>query len=71
LARGAQDGRTHDTADVTKHRLAVFTETTRPLIRCYQHRGILVTVNAGQPPDSVTADIEGRLSRFSLAHRGT
>ena len=49
----------------------MFTETTRPLIRYYQHRGILVTVNAGQPPDSLTADIEGRLSRFSLVHCDT
>ena len=28
LARGAQDGRTDDTADVTRHRLAVFAEMT-------------------------------------------
>ncbi len=48
LARGAQDGRTDDTADVTRHRLAVFAEMTRPHIRYYENRGILVTVNADQ-----------------------
>jgi len=40
LARGAQDGRTDDTADVTRHRLAVFAEMTRPHIRYYENRGI-------------------------------
>ena len=49
LARGAQNGRTDDTADITRHRLAVFAEMTRPLIRYYESRGILVAVNADQP----------------------
>jgi adenylate kinase family enzyme len=33
------------TADVTRHQLAVFAETSRPLIRYCKNRGILVTVN--------------------------
>ena len=41
------------TADVTRHWLAVFAETTRPLNRYHENRGIQVTVNA---------DIEGPLS---------
>ena len=49
LARGAQDGRTDDTADVTRRRLAVFAEMTRPHIRYYENRGILVSVNAKRP----------------------
>jgi len=28
----------------------------------YEQRGILVPVNADQPPDAVTADIQARLS---------
>jgi adenylate kinase family enzyme len=44
----------------------VFAETTGPLVPCYTERGILVAVDADQPPDSVTADIEARLSGLGL-----
>jgi adenylate kinase len=53
--------RADDTADVIRHRLAVFTETTSPLIDYYRDRGILLEVDGNQPPDSITADIEARL----------
>jgi adenylate kinase len=66
LARARQSGRTDDTADVIRHRLQVFAETTRPLVAYYAERGILVTVDADQPPDSVTADIQAGLSALSL-----
>jgi adenylate kinase len=62
LARAAQEGRADDTADVIRHRLQVFAETTGPLVPYYKERGILVEVDADQRPDSVTADIEARLS---------
>ena len=55
-------------ADVIRHRLAVFAETTQPLVRYYAGRGILVSVDADQPPESVTSDIEGRLARLPLVH---
>ena len=61
LARAAQEGRTDDTADVIRHRFQVFAELTDPLIAYYRQRGILVEVDADQPPDSVTADIESAL----------
>jgi len=48
----------------------VFTETTGPLINYYQNRGILLAVDADQPPESVTADIEACLSGLSVI-RGT
>ena len=66
LARGGQDGRNDDTADVIRHRLRVFTETTSPLVSYYRTRGILLAVDADQPPDSVTADIEARLAGLSV-----
>ena len=44
-----------------RHRLQVFAETTRPLVAYYAERGILVTVDADQPPDSVTAAIQAQL----------
>jgi len=62
LARASREGRADDTADVIRHRLQVFAETTGPLVPYYKERGILVEVDADQPPDSVTAEIETRLS---------
>jgi adenylate kinase len=51
---------------VIQHRLRVFATTTGPLVPYYKERGILITVDAEQPPDSVTADIQARLSELSL-----
>jgi adenylate kinase len=65
LARASQGGRSDDTADVIRHRLQVFSEMTGPLVDYYRKRGILVAVDADQPPDSVTADIQARLSGLS------
>ena len=67
LDRASQDGRADDKADVIRHRLEVFAETTGLLVPYYSERGILVAVNADQPPDSVTADIQSGLSGLSLA----
>jgi adenylate kinase len=66
LDRASQGGRADDVADVIKHRLAVYAETTGPLVPYYTERGILVAVDADQPPDSVTAEIQARLSGLSL-----
>ncbi len=57
LARARPD----DIPDVIRHRLEVFTDTTSPLIAYYRNRGILVEVNADQPPESITDDIVARL----------
>ena len=66
LDRASQAGRTDDVADVIQHRLQVFAETTDPLVPYYTQRGILIAVNADQPPDSVTADIQAGLSGLGL-----
>jgi adenylate kinase len=65
LDRASQSGRSDDKADVIRHRLQVFAETTGPLVPYYSDRGILIAVDADQPPDSVTADIQARLSGLS------
>jgi adenylate kinase len=65
LARASQGGRSDDVAEVIGHRLRVFAETTGPLVGYYRERGILVAVDADQPPESVTADIQARLSELS------
>jgi adenylate kinase len=70
LNRASQDGRTDDRADVIRHRLQVYAETTGALVPYYEQRGILVSVNADQPPDAVTADIEARLAGLPGAPAG-
>ena len=66
LNRASQDGRADDKADVIRHRLQVYAETTGALVPYYAERGILVTVDADQPPDAVTADIEVRLAALGV-----
>ena len=70
LARASQDGRVDDTADVIRHRLQVFAEMTGPLVAYYRKRGILVAVDADQPPESVTAEIQAGLSELSPPRHG-
>jgi adenylate kinase len=65
LDRASQSGRADDRADVIRHRLEVFAQTAGPLVPYYQERGILVTVDADQPPESVTAGIQAGLSGLS------
>jgi adenylate kinase len=65
LNRASQSGRTDDVADVIEHRLQVYAETTGPLVTYYAERGILVAVDADQPPDSVTADIQAQLASLA------
>ena len=67
LGRASQSGRADDTADVIRHRLQVFAETTGPLVPYYTERGILITVDADQPLESVTADIVAGLSALPRA----
>jgi adenylate kinase len=69
LGRAGEGGRSDDKADVIRHRLQVFAATTGALVPYYSERGILVTVNADQPPAAVTADIQARLSGLSLDPR--
>jgi adenylate kinase len=57
LARSRAD----DTAEVIRHRLRVFADSSGPLIDYYRDRGILVGVDGDQPPDSITAEIQARL----------
>jgi adenylate kinase len=66
LDRARQGGRADDRADVIRHRLRVYAETTGPLVPYYEERGILIAVDADQAPDSVTADIQAALAGLSL-----
>ena len=70
LARAGQEGQADDTEGVIRHRLEVFAETTEPLVAYYRKRGILVAVDADQPPESVTAQIQVRLSELTPPRNG-
>ncbi len=71
LGRAGQGGRADDVADVIQHRLRVFAGTTGALVPYYTERGILVAVDADQPPDSVTAGIQAGLrERLHLSRSG-
>jgi len=67
LDRASQDGRADDKAEVIRHRLEVFAETTGPLVPYYKERGILIAVDADQPPEAVTADIQRGLAPYGSA----
>jgi adenylate kinase len=67
LDRAGEGGRTDDEADVIRHRLRVYAETTGPLVPYYQERGILIAIDADKPPDFVTAEIQARLAGLSLS----
>jgi adenylate kinase len=56
-------GRSDDDERVARHRLAVFTAQTRPLLDHYRRRGRLVVVDAVGPPDVVSERILGALAR--------
>ncbi|HEV2253860.1 MAG TPA: adenylate kinase [Streptosporangiaceae bacterium] len=62
LQRLLSRARPDDTAEVIKHRLEVFTETTSPLIAYYRERGILLEVQGDQPAGAITAEIQARVA---------
>jgi adenylate kinase len=62
LARAETEGRSDDTPEVIGKRLALFAETTFPLVEHYRDRGLLVAIAADQAPDAVTDDVMSRLS---------
>ncbi len=55
LARGS--GRSDDTEDVIRHRLALYYEVTHPILEWYGERGILVSVDANREADAVGRQI--------------
>jgi adenylate kinase len=57
LDRARRDGRSDDTLDVIRHRLAVFAKETAPLVDYYRGRGILVELSTDRPEAEVQADL--------------
>jgi adenylate kinase len=62
LERAHTEGRSDDTPEVIANRLALFAETTFPLVEHYRDRGLLVAIAADRAPDAVTDDVLSRLS---------
>jgi adenylate kinase len=60
--RAEVDGRADDRPDVILHRIDVFRAQTAPLIDYYRRQGILRSIDGGQPPGRVFADIEAALA---------
>ncbi|WP_174776812.1 MULTISPECIES: adenylate kinase [Cryobacterium] len=67
LKRAAEQGRADDTADVIRHRLAVYEEQTAPLIDIYSSRGLVVTVDGLGAVDEVTGRILEALAQRGVA----
>jgi adenylate kinase len=57
LARAALEKRTDDTEDVIRRRLALYHEVTHPIVEWYSSRGILVSVDAMRPVETVARQI--------------
>jgi adenylate kinase len=57
LARAALEGRSDDTEDVIRRRLALYHEVTHPILDWYGSRGILVSVDAMRPVGRVARQI--------------
>ncbi|HEX6621202.1 MAG TPA: adenylate kinase [Solirubrobacteraceae bacterium] len=62
LARAEIESRSDDTPEVIASRLALFTQTTFPLVEHYRDRGLLVAIAADQAPDAVTDAVMSRLA---------
>ncbi|NQX04419.1 adenylate kinase [Rathayibacter sp. VKM Ac-2856] len=54
LKRSAEQGRSDDTEEVIRHRLALYEEQTAPLIDIYAARGLVIVVDGLGPVDEVT-----------------
>lgn len=57
LARSSKEGRSDDTEDVIRRRLALYYDVTHPILEWYGERGILVSIDAMRPADLVGRQI--------------
>jgi adenylate kinase len=66
LERGRKSGRTDDTEETIRHRLAVYGEHTEPLLDFYRGRDILIEVDGTGPVPQVTERIRDALGPLDL-----
>jgi adenylate kinase len=65
LARGHAQGRSDDTPETIRHRLAVYQEQTQPLVAYYRNRDVLAEVDARPPVDAVAAAAVAAVDRLN------
>jgi adenylate kinase len=63
VERGKTSGRADDTREVIEHRIAVYEESTLPLLEYYREREQLIQVNGDRPVDEVTWSVVVQLQR--------
>ena len=63
LGRAELEGRSDDTPDTIRRRMAVYREQTEPLVVYYRAQGILVGIDAGRPVEEVFAQVEAVLEQ--------
>jgi adenylate kinase len=66
LDRAQRDGRVDDTIGVIRHRLAVFTRETAPVVDYYRGRGLLLELSTDRPEADVRADLRDWLEARGL-----
>jgi adenylate kinase len=62
LGRAGVEGRSDDTLEKIRHRLAVYHELTEPLVEYYRSRGLLVGIHADRTVAEVFSEVEQVLS---------
>jgi adenylate kinase len=67
VERGRTSGRADDTREVVERRLAVYEESTWPLLDYYREREQLIQVNGDRPIDEVTWSVIVQLQRAQKA----
>ena len=67
VERGRTSGRADDTREVVERRLAVYEESTWPLLDYYREREQLIQVNGDRPVDEVTWSVIVQLQRAQKA----
>jgi adenylate kinase len=70
LERGRRAGRTDDTEDTIRRRLAVYKKNTQPLLDFYRDRGVLVEIDGTGTVEEVTTRIRDALDPL-VARRGS
>ncbi|MCU1594023.1 MAG: adenylate kinase [Frankiales bacterium] len=63
VERGKTSGRADDTREVVEHRIAVYEESTWPLLDYYREREQLLQVDGDLPVDEVTDSVLAQLER--------
>lgn len=61
-------GRSDDTRDVIARRLAVYRETTEPLVAYYRGRGVLREIPADRPIEEIQTDLVRSVREFRTDH---